>query len=156
MGKVPGKGVSESGKGEVKNTTRKQEGRIVGNNPKGIGGFGDNPQNRNSGRWRKDDSISYQYHKLLTMSKEELEDFEPETVAQKIALTRVTRAMRSDEDGLKETREVTDRTEGKPKQSVDLDASEGLSAIIKGFVIPTIPMDMVDEDIRNQGGELDK
>lgn len=87
-------------------------------NPTGKGGFGDNPQNRNPGGWNKEESISYQYNKLMRLSPEDLQEFKPETVAQAIALKRLTMAITN--DGLGDTKEVTDRTEGRAAQSIDL------------------------------------
>jgi len=87
-------------------------------NPTGKGGFQERPQDRNNGRWNKDESISYQYNKLLRMSPGQLFSFQPETVAQQIAHQRLMNAM--SEDGLNDTKEVTDRTEGKAPQSIDV------------------------------------
>ena len=87
----------------------------VGNNPKGIGGFGDNPQHRNDGRWKKEDSISYQYNKLIRLTQEEMNNWledNPEskrTVAQDLAFGAVIKAKRD----FKYLTEITDRTEGK-------------------------------------------
>jgi len=87
-------------------------------NPDGKGGFQERPNDRSDGRWNKDESISYQYNKLLRMSPEEFNEFIPVTMAQKIALKRLTNA--ADSDGLNDTREITDRTEGKAPQSIDM------------------------------------
>lgn len=87
-------------------------------NPTGKGGFGDNPQNRNPGGWRKEESISYQYNKLMRMSPDELNDFVPETVAQMIALQRIKVAVTT--AGLNDTKEISDRTEGKAPQAIDV------------------------------------
>lgn len=87
-------------------------------NPTGKGGFGDNPENRNPGGWKKEDSISYQYNKLMRMTPDEFNSFEPETVAQEIAYKRIKIART--EAGLYDTKEITDRTEGKAAQSIDM------------------------------------
>ena len=90
-------------------------------NPEGKGGFGDNPQNRNPGGWRKEVSFSYQYKRFMAMSGEELEKWSADTdkknitVIEDLAFRRVTEARRS----LPDVKEITDRTEGKPKQTVD-------------------------------------
>lgn len=89
-------------------------------NPTGIGGFGDNPQNRNPGGWNKEESISYWYNKLGRMSDEDLAEFTPANQNQKIALLRIQRSLKDDRDSLAEAKEITDRTEGKAPQSVDL------------------------------------
>lgn len=87
-------------------------------NPTGKGGFADNPQNRNKGTWDSTQSISFQYNKLMRLSPTELEEFEPQTVAQQIALQRLKMAAKA--DGLNDTKEITDRTEGKAPQSIDM------------------------------------
>lgn len=92
-------------------------------NPTGKGGFGDHPENRNPGGWNKDEAISYQYNLLMRMTPEELTEFTPSTVAQKIAWQRLTSAL--SKEGLMDTKEVTDRTEGKAPQSIDLTSGGG-------------------------------
>lgn len=86
------------------------------NNPSGKGGFGDNPQNRSNGMWSKDTSISYWYNKLLRMDLSDFETFNPETMAQQLALNAVKEAKAE----LNYLKEVTDRTEGKAPQSTDI------------------------------------
>jgi hypothetical protein len=84
-------------------------------NPTGKGGFGDNPQNRSDGRWNKEGSISYNYNKLMRMTPEDFETFEPTTYAEKIAKQRVKDAVSS----LNDAKEITDRTEGKAPQFIE-------------------------------------
>lgn len=91
-------------------------------NPTGKGGFGDNPQNRSDGRWSKESSFSYWFNKLKDMTEDELDQWKKDTpegsrkVACSLALTRVEKA-RSE---LREFQEVADRSEGRPKQAVDI------------------------------------
>ncbi len=87
-------------------------------NPTGKGGFQERPNDRSDGRWKKDESISYQYNKLLRMSPSEFDEYKPETVAQKIAYERLLNAQTS--EGLNDTKEVTDRTEGRAPQTIDM------------------------------------
>lgn len=121
------------------------------NNPTGKGGFGENPQNRRDGRWSKDTSISYWYNKLGRMTLKELEEFEKKgdelTPFQKTALVRVKRAFKGDSEGLAEAKEVADRTEGKAKQEIGIDASDDMKTIMRGFIIPTLPTDWIDEQV---------
>lgn len=98
-------------------TTTKQV-RDYTPNPTGKGGFQERPNDRNDGRWNKDDSISYQYNKLLRMSPEQFDEFKAETVAQQIAYKRLKGARTS--EGFYETKEITDRTEGKAPQTIDM------------------------------------
>lgn len=94
--------------------TTKQVKRVP--NPTGKGGFGENPENRSDGRWDKEGSISYQYHKIIRLSADELENFKAETVAQDIAYRRVLASRES----LLDVKEITDRTEGKSPQAIDV------------------------------------
>lgn len=94
-------------------------------NPTGKGGFRDNPQNRNPGGWKKEDSISYQYNKMIRMNVAEFKTWEkdnPEdsrTVAQSLAYSAVVKA-RNDLPYLKE---ITDRIEGKAQQRITHDGN---------------------------------
>lgn len=108
------------------------------NNPTGKGGFGDNPQNRSNGTWSSEDSISFQYKKMSRMSFKELtkwmaENKETATVAQLIAYNALHRAQRS----LQDLKEITDRTEGKAPQSIDVTSGgEALTPIVVEFAKP--------------------
>lgn len=104
-------------------TTTQQEEPKRGNNPNGVGGFGDNPQNRNPGGWDKNESISYWYNKIGRMSDKEMAEFKPANQNQRIALVRIERSKRDDKEALAEAKEITDRTEGKAKETLSVDAS---------------------------------
>lgn len=78
--------------------------------------FGSKPENRHNGRWKKEDSISYNYNLFLAMSEEGFAEFIPKTKAQRIAYNRIKDA----EDSLNDTKEITDRVEGKAPQSIDM------------------------------------
>lgn len=102
-------------------TTTKQEaqqrddkGRITGGAPPV--GFHTNPERRSDGRWKAEDSISYNYNKFLAMSEEDFAEYTPETKAQRIAYNRIL----ASEESLNDAKEVTDRTEGKAPQNIDL------------------------------------
>ena len=90
-------------------------------NPEGKGGFGDNPQNRNPGGWSKELSFSYQYKRFMAMTSAQLSEWaktpaEERTVVEDLAYARVVAAKKS----LVDVKEITDRTEGKAPQSIDL------------------------------------
>ncbi len=90
-------------------------------NPTGKGGFKDNPQNRNPGGWRKEVSFSYQYKRFMAMTSKELAEWaktpaDERTVVEDLAYARVVAAKKS----LADVKEMTDRTEGKAPQSIDL------------------------------------
>lgn len=106
----------------MSNTTQQDKKRVP--NPTGKGGFGDHPEHRNPGGWKKEDSISYQYQKLIRMKPEDLQAFEPQTVAQQIAKQRVLEMLRDNDESkgraLDVTKEVTDRIEGKAPQFIGI------------------------------------
>ncbi len=123
---------------------RDERGRFVpGNIPKT--GFHTNPERRSNGKWNKDDSINYWYNKLGRMSDEEFDSFKPSTLIQRIAKANIQIAVGEDENlALKATIEITNRTEGRPKQSIDMDMQDDNEEhIIRGFVIPTSPEDFI-------------
>lgn len=123
---------------------RDERGRFVpGNMPKT--GFHTNPERRSNGKWNKDDSINYWYNKLGRMSDEEFDSFKPSTLIQRIAKANIQIAVGEDENlALKATIEITNRTEGRPKQSIDMDMQDDNEEhIIRGFVIPTSPEDFI-------------
>lgn len=134
-------------------TTTGQFAPGVSGNPDGKGGFGDNPENRSSGHWDKEESITYWYNKILRMTDDEYDKWKPANRAQRIALKRVITAEGGDELALKTTKEITDRTEGRPKQDIDMNLTgDDIVPIIKGFVIPTLPEHFIDKDIIEQLG----
>lgn len=99
--------------------TRDEKGRITGGRPPV--GFHTNPENISPGGWKKENTISYQYNKFLNMTPEELEQWaqtpkNERTVAMDIAYNRILASRKS----LPDVREITDRTEGKAAQSIDL------------------------------------
>lgn len=91
-------------------------------NPTGKGGFRDNPQNRSNGFWKSEDSIGFQYKKLVRMTVDEFENWikdnpkEERTIAQELAYKAVIQARKD----LAYLKEVTDRTEGKASQNIDM------------------------------------
>ncbi len=118
------------------------------NNPTGVGGFVDNPQNINtSGSWEPKDSISFQYKRFMKMTVDELKKWiietpeSEQTVAQGLAYSSVLRAKGSRKD----LKEVTDRTDGKPPQSIDL------STLGRPITAPLIISDIPARDAETQG-----
>lgn len=89
-------------------------------NPDGKGGFGDNPQNRHNGAWKKTETFRYWFDVFKEMSVTELREWldnNPEdtrSVASNLAYQRVTKAL----NDIKEFQEVANRSEGMPKQSI--------------------------------------
>lgn len=91
------------------------------NNPTGKGGFQERPEDIAKGRWSGETSISYNMNKLIRATVEEVKTWiekHPEntrTMAEELAFNAVIAARKD----LAYLKEVTDRTEGKPKQDVE-------------------------------------
>ena len=114
-------------------------------NPSGKGGFRDNPQNRASGVWQPENTISYQYRRFLNMTPDELMAFKDvptseRTVAMDIAYSQVLASRKS----LPHTKEITDRTEGKAPMSVDVTSN---GETIKTALVEFIGLD--DDNSKN-------
>lgn len=126
--------------------TRDKRGRFVSGS-KPVTGFHTNPERRSDGRWNKDTAISYWYNKFGRMTDEEIDLFKVTnvhlTIFQRIALNTLDDALKGGVIGLKATIEITDRTEGRPKQDLGLAVDESSAPLIKGFVIPTLPDDFI-------------
>lgn len=89
-------------------------------NPSGKGGFTENPENRHKGGFSPEHSVSFNYRKFLSLPERDFEKWlkeHPErTLAQSLAHKAAKRARKE----LPYLKEVTDRTEGKPAQAVDV------------------------------------
>jgi hypothetical protein len=104
-------------------------------NPSGKGGFGDNPQNRNPGGWKKEMVFSYQYRRFMNMTTAELKEYSSKpdterTVVEDLAYSRVIAAKKS----LPDVREITDRTEGKAPQFIGLGDESAFKRLMVEFV----------------------
>jgi len=103
-------------------TTEQVKDESKNNNPEGKGGFGEHPENRNPGGWRKEVSFSYQYKRFMAMSIEEVEKWNKDTpkakrtVVEDLAYRRVLAAKES----LLDVKEMSDRTEGKAPQFIGI------------------------------------
>jgi hypothetical protein len=91
------------------------------NNPTGKGGFKERPQDMNrSGRWKKEDSISYQYNMLIRLTVSQFKKWlvkfpeKTRTMAQELAY----QAVLSSRTDIRYLEEITDRTEGKAPQTI--------------------------------------
>lgn len=107
-------------------------------NPTGKGGFGDHPENRSPGGWKPEVTMSYQYKRFMNMPQVEFDTWlakskDTMTVVEHLAYKRVLEAKRS----LPDIREITDRTEGKAPQSIDMTSGgQKLEGSIIGYVLP--------------------
>lgn len=90
-------------------------------NPTGKGGFKDHPENRADGKWDSKNTFSYQINRFKNMPVKEFlawPETTPEdvrTMAEELAWKRVFESRKS----LKDFKEVANRTEGMPKQSIE-------------------------------------
>lgn len=95
------------------------------NNPEGKGGFQERPNDIAKGRWSGETSISYNYNKLIRLTVSEIKQWllehpdDKRTMAEELAYQAVLSARKD----LAYLKEITDRTEGKPKQTVENDGS---------------------------------
>lgn len=114
---------------EQENTSTTEQ---VGNNTKGVGGFGDNPQNINKGgRPKNDQRLGYWLQFFKNLSEEAFKGysavgdklfvkFEKEMfMAELIAYQRV----QNSREDLAEYKDMADRTEGRPKQTFEHEGS---------------------------------
>lgn len=86
-------------------------------NPTGKGGFGDNPQNRNPGGWKKEDTPRYKLEQMMKLGEEELrkiaESKDAPLFERKLAI-----CIRKGE--WREIKEMIHEVYGRPKESVDV------------------------------------
>ena len=106
-------------------------------NPTGKGGFGDNPQNQSPGGWKKENVFSYQYKRFMGMSTNEFKAFAD--VIKAGTCTMVERAawfrVKDMHDSLSDVKEITDRTEGKAPQNIDMTSNgETIAPLLVTFV----------------------
>lgn len=114
------------------------------NNPTGKGGFGDHPENACRGRWRKEDSYTYNVNKYGRMTDIELQEVILQakggelTQFQRAALQTVLDMQKR--EGWKKLVDTVDRVDGKALQPVE--------QTFNGYVPPTINIEFVkgDED----------
>jgi hypothetical protein len=84
-------------------------------NPTGKGGFRDNPQNKSTGSWSKDSSVSYWYRYFFSLTVEEFKKFpseKPEKIRLMACEIAYNAVLKSRKD-LPYLKEITDRTEGR-------------------------------------------
>lgn len=113
-----------------------KKGQVI--NPTGKGGFQERPQDRSSGTWDKTMVFSYQYRRFMNMTTAELKEYSSKpdterTVVEDLAYSRVIAAKKS----LPDVKEISDRTEGKAPQSIDVTSGgEKLNIALVEFVDP--------------------
>lgn len=112
------------------------------NNPTGKGGFGDHPENACHGRWRKEDSYTYNVNKYGRMTDIELQEVILQakggelTQFQRAALQTVLDMQKK--EGWKKLVDTVDRVDGKALQPVE--------QTVNGYVPPTINIEFVKDN----------
>jgi hypothetical protein len=86
-------------------------------NPTGKGGFGDHPENRNPGGWKKEDTPRFKLEKMMNMSYKQLQEI---AVDEDAALFERKLAKCIADGDWKTIREMIAEVYGTPKSSVDL------------------------------------
>jgi len=120
MAKNNTKNIKRDKNGRFAKGSQAQKGNIT--NPTGKGGFKDHPENKSNGYWNSEDSISFQYKYLIKKTVDEFKKWmkdipeKERTIAQELAYQSVIKARKD----LAYLKEVTDRTEGKASQSIDM------------------------------------
>ena len=146
---------SDTGETEVDTATkqavndRDERGRFIsGNTP--TAGFHTNPERRNDGSWNKADTPRYKLEQMMVLTDKELS----EVIDSKKTPAFERKLAQSIVDGSWSVlRDMINEVYGKPKETIDVNSQENSIPIIKGFVIPTLPEDFIDKDIREQMGE---
>lgn len=91
-------------------------------NPSGKGGFADNPQNRNPGGWKKEDTPRYKLEQMMKMTAAELRKIESDSTTP-LFEKKLSTAIQAGE--WREIREMIQEVYGKPQESVSLSNPDG-------------------------------
>lgn len=136
-------------------------------NPSGYGGFGDNPENRSNGSWKKADTPRAKLEKLLsettvgefmTQITESNRDVNLEEKLGDVLISgRLNNAFVADPDGNGALKVVSKELDSllyfvygsKSELDANLKSEDGIP-LIRGFILPTAPEDFIDKDIREQ------
>lgn len=70
------------------------------------------------------------------MTNDEFQAFIPITQAQRIAKRQIERAMKDNSESLAVTKEITNRTEGRPRQDVGIETDEKPCQLLGGLLYP--------------------
>lgn len=116
-------------------------------NPAGTGGFGDHPENRSNGSWKKEDTARFKLEQMMQLNDTELQEIIDNPNKPRFERTLATSMMNGQWTVVKEMmQEVYGR-----KTDIDMNLrSEDGVPIIKGFVIPMAPKDFIGDDGRQQ------
>lgn len=99
-------------------------------NPTGIGGFQDHPELRSDGGWKKENVFSYQYKRFMNMTTDELQEYRTQPSGSHLVVEELAyNAMMRAKNSLPDMKEITDRTEGKAHESIDI--TSGGESLVK-------------------------
>lgn len=85
-------------------------------NPTGKGGFGDHPENRNPGSWKKSDTPRFKLEQMMKLSEQDLKAVADDKTAPYFERKLAGAINKAD---WKVIREMTDQVYGQPKQTID-------------------------------------
>lgn len=85
-------------------------------NPTGKGGFGDNPQNRNPGGWKKEDTPRYKLEQMMKLQELDLQEI-AEDVEAPLFERKLAEAIRKGK--WREIEAMINQVYGQPKQTID-------------------------------------
>lgn len=91
-------------------------------NPTGKGGFGDNPENRNPGGWKKTDTLRFKIEKASELDRLELQDIVNDESESMLLRKFAEATLKADWRMIKE---ITEMLYGKPKETVDISNPDG-------------------------------
>lgn len=98
-------------------------------NPTGKGGFGDNPQNRHDGSWKKSDTPRFKLEQMMKLSEQQLKEIAENKDAPYFERKLATAIKKGD---WKVIREMIDQVYGSPKSAHTITGPNGES-IIEGL-----------------------
>jgi len=98
-------------------------------NPSGKGGFGDNPENRNPGGWKKENTARYKLELLIQMSDHELATLIDDPTTPRFDKNMAIAVQKGE---WREIDSMINQVYGKPKESIDLSNPDGsLTPIVR-------------------------
>jgi hypothetical protein len=104
-------------------STRKQVNSNKNNNPSGKGGFGENPQNRHHGAWRKEETARGILEAMMKLSDEELIEIKNDKEGARFKRTVAEILLDGEQDTKerwKQIKELVAEVYGTPKQALDV------------------------------------
>lgn len=136
---------------QVGDIIRDEKGRLLPGaanlNPRGAGGFGDNPEHRANGSWKKTDTARFKLEQMMQLPEDQLLAINTDLSAP-LFERKLARAIIDGQWTV--IKEMMQEVYGR-KTDIDMNvrAEDGVP-IIKGFVIPVAPKDFIGDDGRQQ------